>query len=117
MRTELAILSPDDYSAPGFWSKLAAFGRQAGREVIEKALWLYYAAEAPNTPQWARATVYGALAYFVLPADAVPDILPIAGYTDDLSVLVLAVTTIGCYIDAGVKARAAMTLARWFPGD
>lgn len=114
MRTELAILSAPEYSEPRFWRKIAAFGRRAGLEVVEKALWLYYAAEAPNTPQWARATVYGALAYFVLPVDAVPDIVPLAGYSDDLSVLALAVTTIGCYVDAGVKARAAMTLARWF---
>ena len=82
--------------------------------MLEKALWLYYAAERTDTPKWARATVYGALAYFVLPLDTVPDIVPVAGYTDDLTVLVLAATTIGCYIDSEVKAKAAGTLARWF---
>lgn len=115
MRTDIATLSPDDYSEGGFWRKVTAFGRFAGREVIEKALWLYYAAERSDTPRWAKATVYGALAYFILPVDAVPDILPVAGYSDDLAVLVVAVTTIGFYVDAGVKAMAAETLARWFP--
>jgi len=61
--------------------------------------------------------VYGTLAYFILPVDAVPDILPAAGYSDDLTVIVLAVTTITCYIDADVKAKAARTLTRWFPRD
>ena len=84
-------------------------------EVIEKALWLYYAAERSDTPRWAKATVYGALAYFILPADALPDVLPIAGYSDDLAVLAVAVTTIGFYVDASVKAMAAEDLARWFP--
>jgi len=103
-----------DYSERSFCKKLAAFGRQAGRDVIEKALWLYYAAERPDTPKWAKATVYGALAYFVLPADAIPDLLPITGYGDDLTVIAVAVATIGVHIDAAVRARAAETLTRWF---
>lgn len=114
MQPVVAIPSPDDYSESRFWEKLAAFGRRAGREVVEKALWLYYAAERPDIPRWARAAVYGALAYFVLPADAVPDLLPVAGYTDDLGVLMLAVGTIAAFIDRDVKERAARTLAQWF---
>jgi uncharacterized membrane protein YkvA (DUF1232 family) len=109
-------LSASEYSGGRFWAKLAAFGRAAGRELVEKALWLYYAAERPDTPQWARATVYGALAYFILPADAVPDLLPAAGYTDDLAVIAFAVATLGACIDSGVRERTAKTLARWF-GD
>jgi uncharacterized membrane protein YkvA (DUF1232 family) len=114
MRELITSPSPESYSENSFWQKLAVFGRFAGYEVVEKALWLYYAADRPDTPKWAKATVYGALAYFVLPADVVADIIPIAGYTDDLTVLVLAVTTIGGYVDAQVKEKAARTLARWF---
>ena len=114
MSRALTALPAGEYSAGRFWAKVAAFGRRAGREVLEKALWLYYAAERPDTPKWARATVYGALAYFILPADAVPDLIPAAGFTDDLAVLAFAVATLGAYIDAGVKTRAASTLARWF---
>lgn len=116
MQHVVATPLPGDYSERRFWKKLAAFARFAGHEVIEKALWLYYAAERPDTPTWAKATVYGALAYFVLPADAVPDLLPLAGYTDDLTVLAVAVATVGACIDSDVKARASQTLARWFPG-
>lgn len=115
MSHTLTTLPAADYSEPRFWQKLVAFGRRAGREVVEKALWLYYAAERPETPKWAKATIYGALAYFILPADAVPDLTPLAGFTDDLAVLAFAVATIGAHIDAAVKARAATTLSRWFP--
>ena len=114
MFRELTTLPAGEYSAGRFWHKILAFGRSAGREVLEKALWLYYAAERSDTPRWAKATVYGALAYFILPADAIPDLAPLAGYTDDLTVLVFAVVTIGAYIDDGVKARAARTLTQWF---
>jgi len=102
------------YSEPGFREKLARAARAAGREVVEKALWLYFAARRPETPRWARATVYGALAYFIVPLDAIPDLAPLAGYTDDLGVLALAVSTIAAYIDDGVKERTRRLLARWF---
>lgn len=119
MRTVITSFSPEDYSDQYseryFWGKLAQFGRLAGYEVVEKALWLYYAADRPETPKWAKATMYGSLAYFVLPADIVADFLPIVGYSDDLAVLALALTTIGCYVDRGVKKRTAETLRRWFP--
>ena len=102
------------YSAPRFRPKLARAALAAGREVVEKALWLYFAAQRPETPRWAKATVYGALAYFILPLDAIPDLAPLAGYTDDLGVLALAVGTIARYIDGPVKAQTIRVLARWF---
>ena len=102
------------YSEPRFRDKLARAAAAAGREVVEKALWLFYAAQRPETPRWAKATVYGALAYFIVPLDAIPDVAPIAGYTDDLSVLVLAVGTIARYIDDEVKDKTRRLLARWF---
>ena len=115
MPTLITTPSPDDYSERTFWKKLLTYGQIAGFEVIEKALWLYFAADRPDTPKWAKATVYGALAYFVLPVDAVADILPVVGYSDDLAVLVVALTTIGSYVDAQVKERADQTLTGWFP--
>lgn len=102
------------YSEPRFREKLARAARAAGREVIEKALWLFFAARRPETPRWAKATVYGALAYFIVPLDALPDVAPIAGYTDDLGVLAFAVCTVAAYIDDAVKARTRRVLARWF---
>ena len=52
--------------------------------MIQKALWLYYAAQRPQTPIWAKTTIYAALGYFILPVDIIPDLIPGAGYVDDL---------------------------------
>lgn len=98
----------------GFWTKLRLHATTAGREVVEKALWLYYAARAPQTPAWARSVIYGALAYLVLPADAIPDALPGIGFTDDLATLTAAVATVALFIDDAVKEKAAARLAAWF---
>jgi uncharacterized membrane protein YkvA (DUF1232 family) len=103
-----------DYSDNGFWDKVITFAKTAGREVIEKSLWLYYAAQNPKTPAWAKTIIYGALGYFIFPLDAIPDPTPVVGYTDDLGVLAAAVAAVAMYITQEVKALAAQKLNDWF---
>lgn len=98
-----------------FWLKLNRFAYKAGREIIEKALWLFYAAKRPETPMWARSVIVGALAYFILPTDAVPDFIPGAGYADDLSVLATAVGAVMLFINDEVKQKSEQALQKWFP--
>ena len=105
-----------DFSESGFWDKLKKYAKSAGQEVVEKALWLYYAAEKPETPSWAKATIYGALGYFITPLDAIADMTPAVGYADDLGVLALAIATVIRYIDEDVKKQANRKLKDWF-GD
>ena len=107
------------YSPQRFWQKImpGGFGGRAkniGRGALEKALFLYYAAQSPKTPKWARRVVYGALGYFILPLDALPDLAPLVGYTDDLSVMAAALATIAFYVTPEVKAQAHRKLAQWF---
>lgn len=104
------------YSEDSFWNKIIGYAKTAGKEVVEKALWLFYAAQSSETPIWAKTTIYGALGYFILPVDAIPDIMPGVGYTDDLGVLAAAVATVSIYITTEVKAQAAQKLQDWF-GD
>jgi uncharacterized membrane protein YkvA (DUF1232 family) len=109
--------SPEEFSEESLWDKLAQFARVAGKQVVEKVLWLYFVLLKPGTPVWVRGTIVGALAYFIWPADAVPDFLPLVGYTDDLGVLAAAVTTVAMYIDEDVKAKAQRKMQDWFgPG-
>lgn len=103
-----------EYSDASFWDKVVTFAKTAGREVIEKALWLYYAAQDPKTPAWAKTVIYGALGYFIFPVDAIPDPTPVVGYADDLGVLAAAVATVAMYITEEVKALAAQKLKDWF---
>lgn len=102
------------YSATDFWIKLKHSAKAAGYELVEKSLWLYYAARNKGTPPWAKAIVYSALAYFILPTDAIPDFVPVTGYTDDMAAIATAVTTITSYINDDVKDKASQKLAHWF---
>lgn len=105
------------YSPARFWSKLGPRVRSFGRELLEKALCLYYAAQSSNTPTWAKRVIYGALGYFIFPLDAIPDLAPLIGYTDDLGVLAAALATVAIYITPEVKAQAHDKLAQWFESN
>jgi len=104
-----------EYSDEKFWSKVKKYALSAGREVVEKALILYYTLEDENLPRWTRATIYGALGYFILPADAIADIIPAVGYADDLGVLVAALAAVALHVSPEIKQRAREKLNRVFP--
>lgn len=106
--------SKNHYSGTDFWIKLKLSAKAAGYDLVEKSLWLFYAARNQKTPPWAKAVVYSALAYFILPTDAIPDFIPISGYTDDMAAIATAVSTIANYIDDDVKLKASQKLKHWF---
>jgi uncharacterized membrane protein YkvA (DUF1232 family) len=102
------------YSDSGFWKKLRRYALFAGREVVEKALLLYYAMQEENAPAWAKATIAGALGYFIVPLDAIADLTPAVGYADDLGVLALAVAAVATYINENVRQKTADKMRDWF---
>ena len=95
-----------EYSDSSFWDKVKN-SRSPQAKVIEKALWLYYAAQRPSltTPKWAKTAIYGALAYFISPIDAIPDVTPLVGFTDDLGALAAAIAMTSAYINEDVKRK------------
>ena len=105
------------YSEEGFSEKLKRYARVAGREVVEKALLLYYAMQEEKAPAWAKATIAGALGYFIVPLDAIADLTPAVGYADDLGVLALAIAAVATYINDDVRAKANARLTAWFGPD
>jgi uncharacterized membrane protein YkvA (DUF1232 family) len=105
-----------EYSAERFHEKLARHAKRAGSQAVEKALWLYYAAEDPQSPKWAKGIILGALGYFIVPFDGIPDLLLGVGYTDDLGVLALALASVAMYITPEAKEKARTKMQVWFPG-
>ena len=102
------------YDDNAFWEKLQKFARKAGIKVTYAALLLYYVLKSPTTSGKDRAKIIGALGYFILPIDLIPDFIPVAGYTDDLAALVWGVYCVIKSITPDVKAQAAAKLHEWF---
>ncbi|WP_020693932.1 DUF1232 domain-containing protein [Reyranella massiliensis] len=94
----------------GFWKKAR---RTLGRvPFTEDAVAAFYCATDSATPLAIRATLLGALAYFVLPFDAVPDLLLGLGFTDDAAVLVAAFTAARMHITETHRERARAWLLK-----
>ena len=64
------------------------------------------------TPRHVQAALIGALAYFVLPFDFIPDMLPVLGYTDDAAVLATAIKLVASHIRPEHRDAAKRALAR-----
>lgn len=75
-------------------------------EAVSQALTLYYTLRAPETPMWCRTVILGSLAYFISMIDAIPDLTPFLGYTDDISVMAAAIATVTQYITPEIKQKA-----------
>ncbi len=93
-----------------FWRKLTAV---LGRiPFVEDLLTAYFCTRDPATPGWVRAILLGALAYFILPADMIPDLLPGVGFTDDATVLLAAVQAVASHIRPRHRQAAKRVLDR-----
>jgi uncharacterized membrane protein YkvA (DUF1232 family) len=117
---EPVVSGEPQFSEPSFWDKVRDFAVAAGGKVIYVALLLYYATQSDTVPSWARTVIYGALGYFILPLDAIPDAVPVVGYSDDLGALVLAFALVAVNIDDPIRERAREQFRHLFgrdPGD
>lgn len=94
----------------GFWPKIR---RTAARiPFAGQALSVWFAARDPETPAAAKGIMLGALAYFVLPIDAIPDIFAGIGFTDDAAVIAALLATLGANIKRRHKDQAEAALDR-----
>ena len=102
------------YNPSKLLEKLGKVAKKAGVKVVYAVLLLYYALLDGDVPLKDKAIVVGALGYFILPFDFIPDMLGPLGYTDDLSALILALKTIWNNITPAVKEQAMRKLREWF---
>lgn len=103
----------DEASAKRVQRKFWATFRKAVRYVpfSEDLVAAYYCALDPATPHRVRAILLGALAYFIMPFDAIPDFLAGIGFSDDVTVLVAAIALVRAHITERHREAARRALA------
>ena len=91
-----------------FWIKLKKVAAQL--PFAEDLLAAYYCAFDKQTPRHVQVALLGAIAYFILPFDFIPDMMPVLGFTDDAAVLATAIRLVATHIteDHREAARAAL---------
>ena len=102
------------YSEKSLWEKIKKFSKAAGTKVIYAVLLLYYAMKENSVSLKTKLFIAASLGYFILPTDAIFDLTPIIGYSDDLGVLLFALKQISSAITPAVKENARRKIEEWF---
>ena len=105
-----------NYSEQGLFQKITGSVKKAGLGLIYKALQLFYVSQNPKVPMKIRAAIIAPLGYFISPIDLIPDITPIAGFTDDAGIIALAMVIAHAYINDEIKQKAKDRIRKIF-GD
>lgn len=94
------------YSENKFLQKIKSVFGLAGKKVVYLALLLYYLLLDGKVPFRTKSIIMGALGYFILPFDLVPDITPIVGFGEDLGILMAVFLEVQRYISSDIRSRA-----------
>lgn len=106
------ILGPEETREERVRSGFRDTLKRAARAIpfAEDVVAAWHCALDPETPRAVRWTLLAALAYFIAPADLVPDVMPIVGWTDDAGVLAAAIALVGRHISDEHREKAKETL-------
>lgn len=102
------------YSSSSFWDKVKKIAKNAGLKVICYALTLYYVLQKDDVPVAEKGIIIGALGYFILPIDLIPDFIAGIGYTDDVGAMLIAIKKSMDYVDEEIKSKVYLKLNEWF---
>lgn len=93
-----------------FWERIKKLGRKLpfAEDIVAAA----YCATDPMTPSRVKLLVLGALAYFVMPIDGIPDFLPGLGFTDDAAVIAATIAAIRAHLTEAHRERAREFLGK-----
>ena len=103
-----------NYSESGLWKKVKSVAKKAGIKTIYMVLLLHYVLKSPDVPLEDKAKIYGALGYFILPIDLIPDFIPAVGYSDDVAALAFALHAVWKNVTPEIKEQAQRKLREWF---
>ena len=107
----------DKFTQQGVLDKIQRIAKRAGAKLVYVALLLYYLMQSDKVSLKDKAIIIGALGYLISPLDAVPDAIPIAGLSDDLGVLLYALSKVWSSVDDDMKKQAHEKLSKWFDDD
>lgn len=103
-----------NYSESSLFGMIGKVAKKVGIKLIYAVLLLFYVLKSPKTPAKDKRLIIGALGYFISPIDIVPDFIPIAGFSDDMAVLIWALKAVWDNVTPEVTTEAKSTLRNWF---
>ncbi|OYT15784.1 MAG: hypothetical protein B7C24_11220 [Bacteroidetes bacterium 4572_77] len=110
----MKIYRPPNFSETKLFKKFSKAAKSAGVVVVYPALTLFYLFKDKEVPKSSKTIIVAALAYFIFPADSIPDITPIIGYSDDLGILYVSLNQLIKYVTPDILEKVKRKIAEWF---
>lgn len=102
------------FSEIKLWQKINRVFRHIGMKVVYPVVLLYYLLKSNDVPLKAKSIIAGALAYFIMPFDGLPDVIPFLGYTDDLALLAATVSNMIKYVSPEILDLTRSKIGEWY---
>lgn len=102
------------YSEESLFSKVRSSVKAAGIMMIYQSLQLFYVTKSPSCPWKVRLAIFSTLGYFIAPIDLIPDVIPIAGFSDDAIAIRAAFKIAEMYVTEEIKQQARDRIASIF---
>ena len=102
------------YSEKGLFAKIGKVCKKTGLKGIYYILLLFYVLKDEKTSLEHKAIILGALGYFILPLDMLPDFIPVIGFSDDIAAIIACIKAIRANITPEIKKKATQKLYDWF---
>lgn len=109
----MGIITNIDYAS--IWDGMKSYAIKVGRVAARPVLLLYYVMRSEETPKKDKLTIFGALAYVILPVDLLnAKRLPIIGWIDEVVSLAVAYNRVKSSITPEIEQQVTNTLNNWF---
>lgn len=106
-----------EYDEKKLGVKLKKFAAKAGLECVYYVLLLWNTMKSPDVSIPEKALIAGALGYFILPIDLIPDIMIGVGFVDDIGMLSIALVELSSHITPAIKRKTLAELHKYFDFD
>lgn len=109
----MGLITNIDYTF--LWDGIKGYAVKVGRVAVRPVLLLYYVMRSEETPKKDKLTIFGALAYVILPVDLLnAKRLPIIGWIDEVVSLAVAYNRVKSSITPEIEQQVTNTLNNWF---
>ncbi len=102
------------YSDSEFWSTVASIFKKVGVKSLCQILALYHLIKSDNIGLGNKALIVAALGYLIFPIDAIPDVVPVVGYSDDLAAIATLILKLNNYIDDDIIEAVYESINSYF---
>jgi uncharacterized membrane protein YkvA (DUF1232 family) len=94
------------FSESELWNKVTKIGKSIGATLMYPVLLLFNLLKSSETDLKEKTMIIGALGYFILPVDLLPDAIAGVGFTDDIAALSAIISALASCVTLEIQEQS-----------